>query len=40
MVTRMGANVVASDAWVPITVIVYLVLGAWLSYAGYFGLGS
>jgi hypothetical protein len=40
VVTRMGANVVESEAWVPVTVVVYLLLGAWLSYAGYFGLGS
>jgi hypothetical protein len=36
-VARMGERMVASDAWLPIASVFYLVLGLWLGFVGYFG---
>ncbi len=35
VVMRMGEKMVASDSWLPIASIFYLVLGLWLAYVGY-----
>ena len=35
-VERMGETLVAKEAWVPMASTIYLVLGPWLSFAGYF----
>jgi cytochrome bd-type quinol oxidase subunit 2 len=40
VVTRMGEKMLAGDSWLPVSAILYLVLGAWLSFAGYFGTGA
>lgn len=36
-VMRVGEKTVGKDGWVTFAVVFYLVLGVWLSYAGYFG---
>ena len=35
-VMRLGERLIATDGWAPVAGIIYLVLGAWLSFAGYF----
>ena len=35
-VMRLGERLIATDGWAPVAGIIYLVLGAWLSFAGFF----